>query len=129
MRHRPSSRNPIVPVTHSTCRTRTAPDIRSSGAENCTIRPLRSAGAKLCHRPAFCSAAYPTCLRCNQRLMIDSKQKIRLDKLCLCSRCSNRQKRLSRENRRSFRNRPDVTGKTKGKQALQKCLIELALGP
>ena len=128
MCHRTGRRDFIHAVGKRTCRCMTAADVRRSCAENRTVSALCTAGTELCNRTSLCRTNHTACLCRNQRLVIERKQKECFNKLCLHRTCSYRQNRLTREDRGSLGNSPDVAGKAEGAQIVEESFGKLLLG-
>ena len=99
-------------------------DVCSSGAKYRCIAALCPTGAKLHNLSAFCRTNDAICLRRNQTLMIDGQQNKGFNQLSFNSRSPNCHNRLLGENRCTFRNSPDITGKPKILEIFKKILGE-----
>ena len=94
-------------------------NISSTGTQNGSIRTLCSAGTKFQHLPACGGANHTICLGGDQALVVNRQQNEGFDQLCLNGRCPNGHNGFLGENRRTFRNCPNVTGELKVCQILQ----------
>ena len=124
MGHRAERRHAEAAVADRAGRADTAADVCGARAVHRAVEALRAAGAKLHDRASVCRAHDAVCLCRDQALVVDAQQNHRFDELRLNDRAANRHNRLTRENRRTLRHRPDVAHKLKAAQILEKFLAE-----
>ena len=129
MGHGTRGRNPIDLIRNGTGRSRTAADESGSCPGHGAGDALGAAGAEFQHRPALRGPADAVGLGGDQALVVKLQQHVGFQKLGLNGRRANRNNRLSRENRRSFRYRPDISVKAKVLQIIQEALVKHAPAP
>ena len=106
-----------------------AADVGGAGAGNGAMDALCAAGAKLQHGAALGSADDAVGLGGDEALVVDRKQGKGLDQLGLNGRGANHHHRLTGEDGRALRDRPDITGKLEVAQILQELLVKQVLSP
>ena len=107
----------------------TATDVGGTGAQNGRICALGTTGAKFQNGSALSRPDNSVGLGGNEALMVNTQQKIRLNELGLNGRSANGNDGFIGEHGCSFRNRPDVSGKTEISQILQEFLTEEVSAP
>ena len=124
MCHGADRRDAVISFVKGAGRCVTAADISRSCAVNGGVEALRTAGTEFHYGSVAGGTLDAVGFCCNQALMIDGKKNHGFNQLCLNHGTSDGDNRLTRENRRSLGNRPDIAGKLEIAKIIEKFICE-----
>ena len=127
MRHRAARRNAVEHVRQRARRACHAADVRRARADNRAIRALCATGAELQHSASLRRADDAVRLRCNQRLVVNLQQQIRLNQLRLNRGRTDGQQRFAGEHGRAFRDGVNVAVELEILEVIEEALVEDSL--
>ncbi len=98
----------------------TASYIRRSGRQQRRLGTVRAACSEIYDSFSMCCIHHASGFRCNHRLHVENRQKVRFKDLSFNQRGTDLHYRFQRKNGNSFGNGPDVSGKSETRQIIEK---------